>query len=162
MKKNLEIKPYVHPIPVLMVATYGEDDVVDVMQMSWASNCADNMVVMHMDENHKTAKNIKQRGAFTISTADIPNIEAADFFGIASGNKMADKFERSGLHAVKSDKVDAPIVDEFPLTVECKVVEAVQTGYGFRVVGEVMGILAEENLFDEKGKVDPTKLNAFV
>ena len=76
-----------------------------------------------IDEDHKTSENIKKRGAFTLSIADIPHIEAADFFGIASGNKMPDKFERSGLSAVKSEKVDAPIVQEFPLTLECRVIE---------------------------------------
>lgn len=77
------------------------------------------MVALNITETHKTAKNIKERGAFTISIADIAHLKEADFFGIATGNKMADKFERSGLHAVKSEKVDAPIIEEFPVTLEC-------------------------------------------
>lgn len=104
----------------------------------------------------------KKHGAFTLSIADIPHIEAADFFGIASGNKMPDKFERSGLTAVKSEKVDAPIVQEFPLTLECKVVEDKTEVYGHHVIGEIVGVLADESVLDEKGKVDATKLNAFV
>lgn len=112
--------------------------------------------------DHKTSENIKKRGAFTLSIADIPHIEAADFFGIASGNSMADKFERTGLTAVKSEKVDAPVVEEFPLTLECKVVETKNERYGFHVIGEIVGVLAEESVLDEKGKVNPTKLNAFV
>ena len=123
MKKELGIHPYAFPMPVLMISTYGEDGKVDVMNMAWGGICAENMVALNIDEDHKTAKNIKARGAFTLSVADIPHIEAADFFGIATGNKMEDKFERSGLHAVKSQKVDAPVVEEFPLTLECKVVE---------------------------------------
>ena len=75
---------------------------------------------------------------------------------------MADKFERTGLTAVKSEKVDAPVVEEFPLTLECKVVETKNERYGFHVIGEIVGVLAEESVLDEKGKVDPTKLNAFV
>lgn len=97
-----------------------------------------------------------------MSIADIPHIEAADFFGIATGNKMSDKFERSGLSAVKSGKVDAPIVEEFPLTLECRVVEAKNEVYGFHVIGEIVGVLAEDSVLDERGKVDPAKLNAFV
>ena len=104
----------------------------------------------------------KKRGAFTLSIADIPHIEAADFFGITSGNKMPDKFERSGLTAVKSEKVDAPIVQEFPLTLECKVVEDKMEVYGHHDIGEIVGVLADESVLDEKGKVDTTKLNAFV
>lgn len=120
------------------------------------------MVSLNIDEDHKTAENIKKRGAFTLSIADIPHIEAADFFGIASGNKMPDKFERSGLSAVKSEKVDAPIVQEFPLTLECRVIEDKMEVYGHHIIGEIVGVLADEAVLDEKGKVDAAKLNAFV
>lgn len=162
MKKDLGVKPYLFPMPVLMIATYGDQDKVDVMNMAWGGICAENMVSLNIGEDHKTSENIKKRGAFTLSIADIPHIEAADFFGIATGNKMDDKFERTGLTAIKSEKVDAPIVDEFPLTLECKVVEAKNEVYGFHVIGEIVGVLADETVLDERGKVDPTKLNAFV
>lgn len=162
MKKDLGVKPFLFPMPVLMISTYGEDGKVDVMNMAWGGICAQNMVSLNIGEEHKTSENIKKRGAFTLSIADIPHIEAADFFGIASGNKMSDKFERSGMTAVKSEKVDAPIVEEFPITLECKVVEAKNEVYGFHVIGEIVGVLADEAVLDEKGKVDPTKLNAFV
>ena len=75
---------------------------------------------------------------------------------------MSDKFERTGLTAAKSLKVDAPIVNEFPLTLECKVVEARDEVYGFHVIGEIVGVLADESVLDESGKVDPSQLNAFV
>ena len=75
---------------------------------------------------------------------------------------MTDKFERSGLTAVKSEKVDAPIVTEFPLTLECRVVEDRTEVYGHHVIGEIVGVLAEESVLDARGKVDPTRLNAFV
>ena len=162
MLKDLGVKPYTFPMPVLMIATYGEDGKVDVMNMAWGGVCAENMVALNIDEDHKTSANIKARGAFTLSIADIPHIEAADFFGIATGNKMEEKFERSGLHAVKSGRVDAPVVEEFPLTLECKVVECQHTAYGFRVLGEIVNVLADEKVLDEKGKVIPEKLNAFV
>lgn len=162
MKKDLGVKPYLFPMPVLMISTYGDNDVVDVMNMAWGGICAENMVSLNISEGHKTAENIKKRGAFTLSIADILHIEAADFFGIATGNKMEDKFERTGLTAIKSQKVDAPIVDEFPLTLECKVVEAKKEVYGFHVIGEIVGVLAEDTVLDESGKVNPVKLNAFV
>lgn len=162
MKKDLGVKPYLFPMPVLMIATYGENDVVNVMNMAWGGICADNMVALNITETHKTAENILARGAFTLSVADIAHIKEADFFGIATGNKMPDKFARSGLHAVKSSRVDAPIVEEFPITLECKVVEVQNDQYGFRVLGEIVNALADESVLDEKGKVDPSKLNAFV
>lgn len=162
MKKDLGVKPYLFPMPVLMIATYGDDGTVDVMNMAWGGICAENMVSLNIDADHKTAKNIKKRGAFTLSIADIPHIQAADFFGIASGNKTEDKFARSGLTAVKSEKVDAPVVQEFPLTLECKVVEDKMEVYGHHVLGEIVGVLADESVLDETGKVDASKLNAFV
>ena len=162
MKKDLGVKPYLFPMPVLMIATYGDDGTVDVMNMAWGGICAENMVSLNIDTDHKTAKNIKKRGAFTLSIADVPHIQAADFFGIASGNKMEDKFARSGLTAVKSEKVDAPVVQEFPLTLECKVVEDKMEVYGHHVLGEIVGVLADESVLDETGKVDASKLNAFV
>ncbi len=162
MKKDIGVKPYLFPMPVLMISTYGDNGNVDVMNMAWGGICAENMVSLNISEDHKTSENIKKRGAFTLSIADIPHIEAADFFGIASGNTMTDKFERSGLTAVKSEKVDAPIVMEFPVTLECKVVEAKMEVYGFHVIGEIVGVLADDTVLDEKGKIDPTKLNAFV
>ena len=161
MKKDLGVKPYLFPMPVLMIATYGEENKVDVMNMAWGGICAENMVSLNIDDDHKTSENIRRRGAFTLSVADIAHIEAADFFGIATGNKMEDKFERSGLTAVKSEKVDAPIVQEFPLTLECRVVEDRMEVYGHHVIGEIVGVLADENVLDEKGRVDPKKLNAF-
>ena len=162
MKKDLGVHPYVFPMPVLMIATYNEDDSVDVMNMAWGGICAENMIALNLDETHKTSENIKKRSAFTLSVADIDNIEAADFFGIASSNTMPDKFERTGLHAYKSRKVDAPVVEEFPLTLECKVTAIEHGACGFRVVGEIVNVIADEKILDAKGKIDPEKINAFV
>ncbi|MGI6230533.1 MAG: flavin reductase family protein [Tractidigestivibacter sp.] len=161
MKKELGVHPYLFPMPVLMIATYNEGGSVDVMNMAWGGICANDMVSLNINERHKTTANIKRNHAFTLSVADVDHIKEADFFGIASGNKMDDKFERSGLTATKSKKVNAPIVNEFPLTLECEVVEMGQAANGYRVVGRIVGVLAEDRVLDESGKVDPTKLGAF-
>lgn len=161
MKKEFGAKPYLFPMPVLMIATYGDGDKIDVMNMAWGGVCDDNMVALNISESHKTAENIKKRKAFTLSVADVDHIEAADFFGIASGNNMQDKFERSGLHAVKSDKIDAPVIEEFPVTLECKVAQLQHTDTGFRVVGEILNVLADEKVLDARGKIDPVKVDAF-
>lgn len=129
MLKDLGVKPFVFPMPVLLIASYDEKDKVDVMNMAWGGICANNMVALNISEGHKTAKNIKLRQAFTLSIADIDHLKEADFFGIASGNQMDDKFEKSNLTAIKSKNVDAPIVTEFPLTLECEVVECQNTVY---------------------------------
>ena len=162
MKKDLGVKPYLFPMPVLMIATYGENDVVDVMNMAWGGICSDKMVALNISVGHKTTKNIKKRGAFTVSVADASHMLEADYFGMVSGNDAADKFERTGLTAMKSTRVDAPIIQEFLLTLECKVVEAVNTSYGFRVLGEIVNTIADESIIDDKGNVVPSKINAFV
>ena len=162
MKKNLGVKPYLFPMPVLMISTYNEDDTVNVMNMAWGGICAENLVALNITETHKTAQNIKKRGAFTLSIADVAHMAEADFFGMASGNKMPDKFTKSGLTAVKSDRVDAPIVEAFPITLECKVVDQQSSEYGFRVLGEILNVVAEESVLDDRGNVNPAKLNAFV
>ena len=162
MKKDLGVHSYLFPMPVLMIATYDENEKVDVMNMAWGGICAENMVALNIDEDHKTMKNIRKRMAFTLSIADVPHLKEADFFGIATGNTMEDKFERSGLTAVKSGRVDAPVVEEFPLTLECKVAE-IQNDCGHnRVVGDIVNVLADESVLDAKGKVDPARLNAFI
>lgn len=162
MKKSLGVYSNLFPMPVLMIATYDENEKVDVMNMAWGGICARNMVALNIGERHKTTKNMRLRGAFTLSVADIPNLKESDFFGIASGNDMEDKFERTGMHAVKSTRVDAPIIEEYPLTLECKVVEFQETVYGLRVLGEIVNTLVDESVLDKDGTVDPTKLNAFV
>ena len=161
MKKDLGVKPYVFPMPVLMIATYNEQGKVDVMNMAWGGICDDNMVALNISEEHQTAENIKKKRAFTLSIADIPHLEESDYFGIVSGRNVEDKFERTGMHAIKSARVDAPIILDYPLTLECKVVELEHTvNGGFRVLGEI--VIADSKVLDDDGNVVPTKLNAFV
>lgn len=149
-------------MPTLMISTYNEDGTVDSMMMAWGGICSGNMVALNLEKEHKTCANLQKRRAFTVSVPDVAHLKEADFLGIASANKMPDKFERSGLHAVKSEKVDAPIVTEFPLTVECEVVSIEELDGDLHVMGRILGVLAEESVLDEKGRVDPVKLDAFV
>ena len=161
MMKDFGVQPYLYPMPTYMIGTYNEDDTVDVMMMAWGGICAEDMVALNLEEDHKTVANLKARKAFTLSVPGTDTIKESDFFGIASANKVADKFARSGLHAEKSSRVDAPIVTEYPLTLECEVVEFQQQPYGLRVLGKIVNVLADEKVLDEKGKIDAAKLNAF-
>ena len=161
MMKDFGVQPYLYPMPTYMIGTYNEDDTVDVMMMAWGGICAEDMVALNLEEAHKTVANLKARKAFTLSVPGTDTIRESDFFGIASANKVTDKFARSGLHAEKSSRVDAPIVTEYPLTLECEVVEFQQQPYGLRVLGKIVNVLADEKVLDEKGKIDAAKLNAF-
>ncbi len=159
--KEFEVKPYLFPMPTYMIATYNEDSTVDVMMMAWGGICAEDMVALNLEADHKTVANLRARKAFTLSVPGTDTLKESDFFGIASANKMGDKFARSGLHAEKSQKVDAPIVTEYPLTLECQVEEIQEQPYGLRILGKIVGVLADEKVLNEKGKIDAGKLNAF-
>lgn len=159
---DLGVKPYMFPMPVGMIATYNEDGSVNVMNMAWGGICSENLVALNLDEGHKTSQNIKRTGAFTLSIADVDHVVEADYFGIATGNDAKDKFARSGMHAHRSTRVDAPVVEEFPITLECKVAEIQHGIEGFRVVGEIVNVLANEKVMDSNGRVDPKKVNAIL
>lgn len=160
-KKDLGVQPYTFPMPTLMIGTYNEDDSVDVMMMAWGGVCAEDMVALNLEADHKTVANIRKRKAFTLAVPSVETLKESDFFGIATANKVSDKFARSGLHAVKSDKVDAPVITEYPLTMECTVERFEDEPYGLRILGRIVNTLADESVLDEKGKVDAGKLHAF-
>lgn len=162
MKKNLGVVPAVYPMPVLMVAAYDENGKVNVMNAAWGMICNSDKIALFIDENHKTTQNLLKKKAFTVSLADKAHMDVADFFGIASGNKMSDKFERTGYTAVKSAFVDAPIVEEFPVVMECELAEVVDTESMYCIVGKIVNTAAEESVLSENGKVDPVKLQALI
>jgi len=145
-----------------MIGTYNEDDTVDSMAMAWGGICAENMVALNLEEDHNTVANLKARGAFTLSVPGTDTLVESDYMGLVSSNKVPDKFERTGLHAVKSTRVDAPVITEYPLTLECKVVEMQEQPYGLRVLGEIVNVLADEKILDDEGKIDGGKINAFL
>lgn len=162
MKKNLGVVPAIYPMPVLMVAAYDETGKVNVMNAAWGMICDMDKIALFIDEEHKTTKNIHVVKAFTVSIADKEHMDVADFFGIATGNKMEDKFERTGYHAVKSEFVNAPIVEEFPVVMECELAEVIDTENMYAIIGKIVNVAAEESVLSDNGKVDPVKLNALI
>ena len=162
MKKDLGVVPAVYPMPVLMVAAYDENEKVNVMNVAWGQICDEDKIILFIGEGKKTWLNIKESKAFTVSLADKAHMDAADFFGIASGNKIDDKFERTGYHAAKSDKVHAPVIDEFPVAMECELLEFLHSDYVDGIVGKIVNVKADEAVLDDKGKIDPEKLEALI
>ena len=162
MKKDLGLVQAVYPMPVLMVAAYDENGKVNVMNVAWGQICDDDKIILFIGEGKRTWLNIKASRAFTVALADKAHMDAADFFGIASGNRIDDKFERTGYHAVRSDKVNAPIIEEFPVVMECELLEFLHTEFVDGVVGRIVNVKAEEAVLSENGKVDAEKLNALI
>ena len=155
MRKDIKTTETIFPMPVLMIATYNEDGTVDVMNAAWGTMLERNQVILNLTETHKTVKNIKERKAFTVSIADSLHVKEADYFGVVSGNNTPNKFEKSGLTTTKSEKVDAPIINEFPICMECEFIEYGDCG----VIGKIINVSVDEKVMTE-GKVDIEKLNA--
>ncbi len=156
MKKNIKTTEAIFPMPVLMIATYNDDGTVDVMNAAWGTMFERDRVVLNLTESHKTVKNIRKRRAFTVSIANAKNVIAADYLGIASGNDTPDKFERSGLTCTKSENVDAPIINEFPICMECELLDD-ESNWG--IVGKVVNTSADEEVLNGDN-VDISKVEA--
>ena len=159
MRQNINITEGIFPMPVLMVATYNDDGSVNVMNAAWGTMQARDVIALNLTETHKTVANIRARGAFTVSIADAAHLVQADYFGVESGNRVPDKFARSGLTAGKAQTVDAPVINEFPLCLECEFVEYQAGEYGCGVIGKVVNVTADERVL-VGGKVDLSLVDA--
>ena len=160
MKKDLGTVQAVFPMPVLVIAAYDKAGTIQTMNAAWGQICDTDKIALFLDADHATTKAIRETGAFTVALADRAHMAEADYVGIVSGNQVADKFARSGLHAAKSSRVTAPVLEEVPVARECTLAEIAETKTLFAVVGTIVNTLAEERVLDEQGKVDPAKLDA--
>lgn len=160
MRKNFGAKPYTYPQPVFIIATYDENEVPDAMNAAWGGISNDTELSLCLSPGHKTVKNILARGAFTVSMADEAHVVSCDYVGLVSGNNIPDKFEKAGFHAVKSTSVDAPVIEELPMAVECRLVSYDRDSC--RLVGEIVNISADERILDETGRIDPSKFTPIV
>ncbi len=140
-----------------MIATWDKDHTPDVMMAAWAGQLTHNRIVISLSK-HKTTDNLQLTQAFTISFADERTVAESDYFGSVSGNDVPDKVARVGFTVTPSPNVDAPIINEYPLTLECKVV-SFDDGM---LIGEVVNMSATEDILDEQGRVDLTKLKPIV
>lgn len=155
MRKNFGAKPLCYPQAVFILAAYGENDVPDAMNAAWGGISGMEEITLNLDANHKTVKNILKRKAFTVSMADVAHVVACDYVGIVSGNKVADKFAKAGFHATKSAFVDAPLIDELAIALECKLKDYnPETGI---LRGEIVNVSVDERVLNEEGKVDVSK-----
>lgn len=162
MRKNFGSKAVIAPLPVLIIGTYNEDGSADAMNAAWGGQCGANLIAVNLGNLHATTDNIKRTKAFTISIANKANLISADYVGLVSAKKDKDKMLKSGLHTIKSENVDAPIIEEFPLTMECKAVSIREEFGEVRVVGEIVNLSVDDSILDENNKVDLGKLQALV
>lgn len=154
MRKNFGAKPYMYPLPVLIIGTYGEDGTPDAMNAAWGGICEADKIMLCLSDTHKTTKNILNRKAFTVSFADAAHVVACDYVGVVSGNKEPKKFEKAGFHAIKSEFVDAPLIAELPMALECELDKVNEDGL---IIGRIVNVSVDESVLGADGKADPAK-----
>lgn len=160
MRKNFGSKTWLYPMPVFIVAAYGADGKPNAMNAAWGGIYTDNTVGICIADNHKTTKCIMETKAFTVSMATKANVAACDYVGIVSGNQEGDKMAKAGFHTVKSDFVNAPIIEELPMTLECEL-ESYDEESCF-MTGRIINVSADESVLGENGMIDVSKLQPII
>ena len=156
MRKNFGKKTWLYPMPVLIVGTYDEGGNPNAMNAAWGGIYDTNLVMVCLADDHKTTENIRKTGAFTLSFATADTVVPCDYVGIVSGNDVPDKFERAGFSATKSEFVNAPLINELPMAVECKLLKFNEDGI---CIGEIVNVSADESVLNDEGKIDAKKMN---
>ena len=156
MRKNFGAKEMCYPMPVFIIGTYNEDGTPNAMNAAWGGVTEEAQLTICVDAEHKTAANILSRKAFTVSMGTAKTVNACDYVGIVSGNKVPDKFAKAGFHATKSEFVDAPLIDELPMALECEMIS--YDPESCQLVGKVVNVCVDEAYLDANGKVDVAKL----
>lgn len=155
MRKNFGPRPLIYPMPVLIIGSYGEDGTPDAMNAAWGGISESSEISICVGDNHKTTENILARKAFTVSIADVDNLIAADYVGIVSANDVPNKIEKTGWTVSKSELVDAPLFEEIPFALECKLKS--YDAESCRLVGEIVNVTADDRILNGNGNIDLTK-----
>ena len=153
MRKDLGKKGWLFPMPVFIIGTYEENGVPDAMNAAWGGMFDYNQVTISLG-SHVSTDNIRKSKAFTISFATKNMVESSDYVGIVSLKDEPRKLEKAKLTVVKSDKVNAPLFKEYPLTIECEL-ESIdgEMGTGATVVGNIINVSVDESILTD-GKID--------
>lgn len=152
MRKNFGAKTYVYPQPVLIIGTYDENGKADAMNAAWGGICGADKIMVELG-SHQTTDNIAITKAFTVAVADTENTTACDYVGIVSGRNELNKMEKAGFTTVKSEFVNAPVINELPITLECELEKKIDGMY----IGKIVNVSADEKYLGEDGLPDLAK-----
>ena len=155
MRKNFGKKTWIYPMPVLIIGTYSEDGIPCAMNAAWGGIYDTGLLMLCLSDDHKTTENIRRAGAFTVSFATEDTVVPSDYVGIVSANEVPDKFIRAGFHARRAEFVNAPIIEELPMTVECTLEKFNEDGI---CIGRIVNVSAEEGVLNEDGVPDAKRL----
>ena len=155
MRKNFGAGAVIYPMPVYIIASYGEDGTPNAMNAAWGGICGEDRICICVDRSHKTTANILAHKAFTVSPATVDRLVPCDYVGITSANKVPDKFAKAGFTVEKSENVDAPMINELPVALECKMIS--YDNETEVLIGQIVNVCAEESVLTD-GKIDIAKL----
>lgn len=159
MSKSFKAMPWVLPQPVLIIGTYDADGTPNAMNAAWGGQWDANEIFICLG-SHATTDNLARCGEFTVAFATVDTLSEADYVGLVSGRKQHDKIARTGWTAKKSENIDAPVFECFPMTLECRVKAKLnESGDGYYLVGEIINILCDEKYLSDDGKPDVEKMN---
>ncbi len=156
MRKNFGTKPWVYPMPVFIIAAYDENGKANIMNAAWGGISEEDQIMICLSADHKTTKNIELSKAFTVSPGTAKQVKACDYVGIVSGNDEPNKTEKSGFTVTRSEFVNAPIINELPMTLECELIS--YNSETCILLGKIVNVSADESILSEKGKIDAEKL----
>lgn len=160
MRKNFGSKPYIYPQPVFIIGSYDENGVADAMNAAWGCIADHETIALYLSAGHKTVQNILKVKDFTVSMATSEQMAVCDYVGLVSGNTEPNKLEKTGWHVSKSEKVNAPVFEELPMTLDCRLNSYDENTH--LLLGEIINVSADEGILDENGMIDPIKLSPIV
>lgn len=153
MRKNFGAKPYLYPQPVMIIGTYDKEGNANAMNAAWGGIVGADEIIMDLSQ-HKTTENLAATKAFTVSIADVPHIVACDYVGVESASQVPDKMEKAGFTVTKSEFVNAPVINELPLTLECELVKIIDGG---KYLGRIINVSADEKILGGDGEISLEK-----
>lgn len=156
--KNFGPKPFMFPMPVLILGTYDKNGKPNAMNAAWGGIVEMNQIVISLS-SHATTSNIDELKAFTVGIGTADTVVPCDYVGIVSANNTENKMEKAGFTTRKSEFVNAPVINELPVTLECELLKVEGNGDDeMHYVGKIVNVVADDKVLDDKGNIDIMKL----
>lgn len=155
MRKNFGAKPFLFPQPVMIIGTYDETGKANAMNAAWGGIVGNDEIIIDLG-SHKTTDNLIKTKAFTVSVADVEHLVSCDYVGVVSANQEPEKMKKAGFTTTKSSFVNAPIINELPLTLECVLTQIIDGG---KFIGKIQNVSVDEKILGDDGEIDLDKFS---
>lgn len=154
MRKNFGVQTWLFPQPVMIIGTYDKEGNPNAMNAAWGGICGRDEIIVDLGD-HKTTENLKANKYFTVGVADAGHVVECDYVGVVSGRNVPDKVKKAGFTVTKGEYVNAPVINELPITLECELIDII----GHKYLGKIINVSADESILGEDGKPDLSKFS---